>query len=65
MFLIALHADTTTSFSKEDGTGDGEPLRGMAAHVAQLQLILSNQVKETQYLRRMIENFHFTQKTGV
>jgi hypothetical protein len=26
---------------------------------------LSNQVKETQYLRRMIENFHFTQKTGV
>ena len=37
----------------------------MAIHIAQLEVILSNQVKETQYLRRMIENFHFADRRGM
>ncbi|XP_028411214.1 cartilage oligomeric matrix protein-like [Dendronephthya gigantea] len=38
------------------------PLRGMASHVSQLEIILSNQVEETKYLRRMIENFHYADR---
>ncbi|CAB3985902.1 cartilage oligomeric matrix -like isoform X1 [Paramuricea clavata] len=53
--------DTTTD-TDEEGNTVGDPLRGMAANVAQLEILLSSQVKETQYLRRMIENFHFADR---
>ena len=64
-FLICLYLETSTVPKEEGGTTNGDPLRGMAAHVAQLEAILSNQVKETQYLRRMIENFHFAREKGM
>ena len=65
--FIPLHSNkgSITIDVNGDDNIDNDPLRNLATHVAQLQSILSNQVKETQYLRRMIENFHFNDKPGM
>ena len=62
--LIVFQASITTDPDEGNDINE-EPIRGMSAHIAQLEIILGNQVKETQYLRRMIENFHFADKQGV
>lgn len=64
ILFIVFQASITTD-PDEGNNINGEPIRGMSAHIAQLEIILGNQVKETQYLRRMIENFHFADKPGV